>query len=199
MLIAADSCVDERTFAGYDALADRLFKVEYVLPERHLPGCSPSAVVTGSCDSMAMSSQAELLSGDYRSCCPPARCSNSGYGERGYIPITDSFLASTPWSEDFVNRLMRNDGTLRVCGRQHTDPEPVTPREYVQERLYHLDLLLTSTQQRRDKAVRYEVSFPGLLAQSGGRINEAFYLPELRESLKLQRCPMRIGPRSRVC
>ncbi len=37
--------------------------------------------------------------------------------------------------------------------------------------------------------MRYEVSLPGLLAQSGRGINEAFYLPELRDSLALHAVP----------
>jgi hypothetical protein len=43
---------------------------------------------------------------------------------------------------------MRNDGTLRISGQTHSDPEPVTPREYIDEPLYHLDLLTSSHRQR---------------------------------------------------
>jgi hypothetical protein len=189
VLIAADSRVDEQTLAGYDALADRLFRVEHVLPERHLAWmfaqCSGDWILRLDGD--------EIPSGAFVRRLPELLSSREVqqfWIRRAWLyPDTEQFLESTPWSEDFVNRLMRNDGTLRVCGRQHISPEPVTPREYVQERLYHLDLLMSSPQQRRDKAIRYEVAFPGLLAQGGGRMNEAYYLPELRDSLKLQAVP----------
>jgi len=189
VIIAADSCVDEQTLAGYGALADRLFRIEHVLADRHLAWmfarCNGDWILRLDGD--------EVPSGAFVRRLPELLSSREVqqyWIRRAWLyPDPERFLDSAPWSEDFVNRLMRNDGTLRVRGRQHMDPEPVTPREYVEEGLYHLDLLMTSSQQRRDKAVRYEVSFPGLLAQSGGRLNEAFYLPELRNSLELKRVP----------
>jgi len=190
VLIAADSRVDKQTLAGYDALADKLFKVEFVMAERHLAWlysqCSGDWILRLDGDEIPSQAFIRRL---------PEMLASSRHVQQFWIsrawlyPDAERILAGAPWSEDFVNRLTRNDGTLRISGRQHTDPEPVTPREYIQEGLYHLDLLLTSTQQRRDKAVRYEVSLPGLLAQNGGRINEAFYLPELRSSLKLHAVP----------
>jgi hypothetical protein len=189
VLIAADSRVDDETLAGYGALADRLFRIEHVLAERHLAWmfaqCSGDWILRLDGDELPSDAFVrrlpELLS---------SRKVQQFWIRRAWLyPDPDRFLAGEPWSEDFVNRLMRNNGTLRVRGLQHTDPEPVTPREYIQEGLYHLDLLLTSTQQRRDKAVRYEASLPGLLAQNGRRINEAFYLPELRDSLALHAVP----------
>ncbi len=105
------------------------------------------------------------------------------------FPDTVSFLGGAPWSDDFACRLMRNDGTLRVPGVQHLHAEPVAPREYVEEPFYHLDLLASDSHSRRDKAIRYEVARPHLRAAGGGRINEAFYLPELRDSLELRPVP----------
>ncbi len=84
---------------------------------------------------------------------------------------------------------MRNDGTLRARGLQHLHVEPITPREYVEEPFYHLELLISDKEQRRRKVVRYEVARPHLLAPGGGRINEAFYLPELHDSLKTIQVP----------
>jgi len=65
----------------------------------------------------------------------------------------------------------------------------VSPREYIEQPLYHLDLLTSSRQQRLDKVVRYESFRPHLLAAGGGRLNEAFYLPELRGSLAWWQVP----------
>jgi hypothetical protein len=189
VLIAADSRVDDETLAGYGALADRSFRIEHVLAERHLAWmfaqCSGDWILRLDGDEFPSAAFVrrlpELLS---------SREVQQFWIRRAWLyPDPDRVLDRAPWSEDFVNRLMRNDETLRVCGRQHMDAEPVTPREFIQERIYHLDLLMASHEQRRDKAVRYEVAFPGLLAQGGGRINEAFYLPELRSSLKLGPVP----------
>jgi inositol phosphorylceramide mannosyltransferase catalytic subunit len=189
VLIAADSRVDEQTLAGYDAVADRLFRIKYVVPERHLAWmfaqCSGDWILRLDGDEAPSAALVrrlpELLA---------SREVQQFWIRRAWLySDANHWLASAPWSEDFVNRLMRNDGTLRVGGRQHRDAEPVTPREYVQEALYHFDLLTTSHKRRRDKAVHYEVSLPGLMAQSGGRLNEAFYLPELQKSLELSVTP----------
>lgn len=180
VLIAADSRVDEQTLAGYDAIADKLFRIEYVLPERHLAWlwsrCEGDWILR--LDGDEVPSQAlvrrlpELLgSRDARQYWIPRAWL---YPDGGYA------LAEMPWSEDFVNRLMRNDGSLRISGQTHSHPEPVTPREYIDEPIYHLDLLTSSHRQRLDKVVRYEAARSRLLAAGGGRLNEAFYLPEAR-------------------
>ena len=186
VVIAADSAVDEETLAGYGALADRLFRIEYVLPERHLAWlwsqCTGDWILR--LDGDEIPSQAfvrrlpeMLASRDVRQFWMP----------RAWLyPDAEQILADMPWSEDFANRLMRNDGTLRISGLTHSQPEPVTAREYIEEPLYHLDLLTSDHRQRLDKVVRYEASRSRLLAAGGGRLNEAFYLPELRETLELR-------------
>ena len=98
-------------------------------------------------------------------------------------------LDDPPWNLDFNSRLVRNDGTLRFRGVQHAHADPVEPCEYLEEPVYHLELLLAGTDQRRDKAIRYEVANPLMIAAGGGRINEAFYLPELRPSLRTRPLP----------
>jgi hypothetical protein len=189
VLIAADSRVDDETLAGYGALADRVFRIEFILPERHLAWlcsqCAGDWILR--LDGDEVPSQAlirrlpEMLA---------TRNVQQFWMRRAWLhPDAEHVLAGAPWSEDFVNRLTRNDGTLRIGGQQHSNPEPVTPREYVEQPLYHLDLLTTDRQQRLDKIVRYEAPCRGLLAAGGGRINEAFYLPELRHSLELRPVP----------
>lgn len=189
VLIAADSRVDGETLAAYGALADKLFRIEFLMAERHL------AWVCSQCngdwilrlDGDEVPSQAfvrrlpEMLN---------SRNVHQFWIPRAWLyPDGERVLASAPWSEDFVNRLTRNDGMLRIRGLQHTDPEPVTPREHIEEPFYHLDLLTTSRSRQLDKIVRYEVARPRLLAAGGGRINEAFYLPELRDSPELRPVP----------
>jgi inositol phosphorylceramide mannosyltransferase catalytic subunit len=189
IVIAADASVDEETLGGYGALASRLFRIEYVLPERHLAWlcaqCSGEWILR--LDGDEVPSQAliralpELLAS--------RRVQQYWIPRTWLYPDAEQVLASAPWSEDRVNRLTRNDGTLRIRGQHHTDPEPVTPREYLLQPLYHLDLLTSSDQQRRDKAICYEASQSRLVAAGGGRLNEAFYLPELRDSLELRPVP----------
>jgi hypothetical protein len=189
VLIAADSHVDEETLAGYGALADQLFRIEFLQAERHLAWlcaqCSGEWILRLDGDEVPSQAFIRRL---------PEMLGSRGVQQywipRAWVyPDADRILGSPPWSEDFVNRLTRNDGTLRVSGLRHTDPEPVTPREYIEQPLYHLDLLTSSHRQRQDKVVYYEASRSHLLAAGGGRLNEAFYLPELRDRLELRAVP----------
>jgi hypothetical protein len=189
VIIAADSRVDTATLAAYSTLASRLFRIEYTLPERHLAWlcaqCSGEWILRLDGDevvSQALIGQLpELLS---------SRSVQQYWIPRAWVyPDAERMLAGIPWSEDFVNRLVRNDGTLRISGRQHTHPEPVTPRAYLEQPLYHLDLLTSTHRQRLDKVIRYEASRSRLLAAGGGRLNETFYLPELRDALELRPIP----------
>lgn len=189
VLIAADSHVDGETLAAYGALADKLFRIEFLMAERHL------AWLCSRCDGdwILRLDGDEVPSQAFVRRLPKmldSRHVHQFWIPRAWVyPDAERVLASAPWSEDFVNRLTRNDGMLRMRGLQHTDPEPVTPREYIEEPLYHLDLLTTGRSQQLDKVVRYEVARPRLLAAGGGRINEAYYLPELRDSLELRPVP----------
>jgi hypothetical protein len=189
VLIAADSRVDDETLAGYDALADKLFRIEFLQLERHLgwlyAQCNGDWILGLDGD--------ELPSRAFVRRLPDLLASREAQqfwiSVAWLYPDADRMLASTPWSQGFINRLVRNDGTLRVRGLQHLHSEPVTPCEYIGEPFYHLELLIADKERRRDKAVRYEISRPHLLAPGGGRINEAFYLPELRDSLELLPVP----------
>lgn len=189
VLIAADSRVDDETLTGYGALADKLFSIEFVMAERHLAWlcsqCNGDWILRLDGDEIPSHAFIRRLPEMLTS-----RHVQQFWISRAWLyPDAGQILTGAPWSEDFVNRLTRNDGTLRISGQQHTDPEPVTPREYIEEPLYHLALLTTDRRQRMDKAVRFEVSRPHLLAAGGGRINEAFYLPDLRALLDLRPVP----------
>jgi LPS sulfotransferase NodH len=189
VVIAADSRVDEQTLAGYAAPCDRLLRVDYVHSERHLAWlysqCDGDWILRLDGDeipSAALTARLpELLS---------TRAVQQYWIRRAWLhPDPGHVLESAPWSEDFVNRLTRNDGTVRIRGQQHSDVDPVTPREYIDEPLYHLDLLTSSERQRLDKAVHYEALRPGLTAAGGRGLNEAFYLPEMRGTLELRTVP----------
>ena len=194
VLIAADSRVDEETLAGYAALADRLFKIEFCWPDRHLAWLFAQC----RCDWILRVDGDEVPSQAFVQGLPDMLATRDAlplWAPNAWLfPDADRFLAGTPWSENFVVRLMRNDGTLRVSGVLHAHAEPVAPREYREEPFYHLDLLKTAEQDRLDKVVCYEASRPRLLAAGGGRLNEAFYLPELRDSLELRPVPAEDRP-----
>lgn len=190
VVIAADSRVDGETLAGYSALADKLFRIEFLMAERHLAWlcaqCDGDWILRLDGDEVAGQAFVRRLPEMLAS-----RNVQQFWIPRAWLyPDAERVLAGAPWSEDFVNRLTRNDRTLRISGQQHTDAEPVTPREYIEQPFYHLDLLTTDRRQRLDKVVRYEVARPRLLAAGGGRLNEAFYLPELRrDALELRPVP----------
>ena len=189
IVIAADSRGDEATLAGYAALADRFFRIEYRLYERHLPWLHAQC----SGDWILRLDDDEVMSAAFLARLPEllaAREVHQYWVARPWLyPDAGSVLDDPPWSVDFNNRLVRNDGTLRFRGVQHAHADPVEPCEYIEEPVYHLELLLAGTDQRRDKALRYEVANPLLIAAGGGRINEAFYLPELRSSLRTRPLP----------
>jgi inositol phosphorylceramide mannosyltransferase catalytic subunit len=189
IVIAVDSRVDDNTLIKYGAIADKLFKIEFVLAERHLAWlyaqCTGDWILRLDGDEVPSHALVKRLPEMLAS-----RDVRQFWIKRAWLyPDSECVLDEMPWSEDFVNRLTRNDGTLRISGRQHSDPEAVTQREYIPEPLYHLDLLTSSYKRRLDKVVRYETALPCLSAAGGGRINEAFYLPELRESLELHPTP----------
>jgi inositol phosphorylceramide mannosyltransferase catalytic subunit len=189
IVIAADARVDEPTLAGYASISDRLSRIEFSFPERHMAWlyaqCQGDWILR--LDGDEVPSQAflqrlptMLASLEVQQFWAPTAWL---FSDRGH------FLACLPWSTGFVPRLTRNDGTLRFSGLTHDHAQSVSPREYVGEPFYHLELLISSEQERLDKAVRYEVARPHLLAAGGGRLNEAFYLPELRDSLELEEVP----------
>lgn len=189
VVIAADSRVDERTLTGYAALADRLFRIEFAMPERHLAWlcdqCRGDWILRIDGDEVPSEAFVRRL---------PDMLASRGVrqfwsAQAWLYPDGTQILSCLPWSADFHVRLIRNDGTHRFPGVQHLHIEAASPREYVEEPVYHLDLLLGDERRRRDKAIRYEATRPGLIATGGGPINEAFYLPELRDDLELAPVP----------
>ncbi len=189
IVIAADARVEEPTLAGYASIADRLFRIEFSFPERHM------AWLYAQCqgDWILRLDGDELPSQAFLRRLPTMLASREVqqfWAPTAWLyPDCNRFLAGLPWSTGFVPRLARNDGTLRFSGLTHDHAQPVSPIEYVEEPFYHLELLLSTEQERLDKIVRYEVARPRLSAAGGGRLNEAFYLPELRDSLELSAVP----------
>jgi hypothetical protein len=92
-------------------------------------------------------------------------------------PRPDRWLSGTPWHPDFHPRLVRNDGTLRFRGRKHEHALPARPARYHELALWHLNLVLLTEDERREKVERNQAERPGLVAPGGTELNEAYYLP----------------------
>ena len=181
ILIAADARVSPQRLSGYARLADVVLRVEIEHFEGELPWlfaqCSGDWILRLDGDELPSTALIERLPGLLgrraveQYCFPQAWC----------YPRVEQVLDAAPWTGDFANRLVRNRGlAMRFGARQHEHVVPMEPLSYEPEPVYHLELLISDFEQRRSKAIRYEIERPGLQAPGGGRFNEAYYLPELR-------------------
>ena len=189
VVIAADATVDDATLAAYAGLADRLLRVEFRMYERHLgwlhAQCRGDWILRLDGDEVPSTAFARRLP---RLLEPgPVR---QYVVRRAWLEGEElQVLEDEPWRSDYMNRLVRNDGTLHFPGNLHEHATLEGPAEFVEEPIYHLELVTQDERRRRDKAVRYEVQGPHRRARGGGRMNEAFYLPELRASLRRSPLP----------
>jgi hypothetical protein len=188
-VLAVDSRVDNGALGAYAELVDSVHRIEFRLVERHLAWlhaqCSGDWILKLDGDEVTSVAFLERL---------PNLIADRSIAQY-WVPRAwvygskDTVLDDLPWATDFNNRLVRNDGGLWFEGEQHTHAAPAFPARYIEEPVYHLELLLEDEPARRAKAIRYEVARPHLRATGGGRLNEAFYLPELRRSLSTRRVP----------
>jgi hypothetical protein len=95
---------------------------------------------------------------------------------RWLFPDANGWLNELPWFPDYQNWLVRNDATLWFDGRAHTSAYETLPARYLEEPIYHLNLLLMTGAERIAKMEIYEGRRAGLLAPGGGSVNR-FYLP----------------------
>ena len=92
-------------------------------------------------------------------------------------------LVGPPWTPDYQLRLVLNDRRLVwFPGITHWPIQAIGPHRYLEAALYHADLLLTTTEQRRAKVRRYEAAAPGRRV-AGLPMNHAYFLPEDREAV----------------
>jgi hypothetical protein len=99
----------------------------------------------------------------------------------------DSWLADDPWAPDWQLRLVR-PAAARFPGRTHIPVQAEGPHAYLEAPLYHLDLVVNDEAHRAAKARRYEQARRGLRL-GGLPLNDAYYLPELRDSLAIAPVP----------
>jgi hypothetical protein len=110
---------------------------------------------------------------------------------RWLYPDGGTYLAQWPWRPSYALRLLRNDPALvHFPGRMHLPIVAVGPTRYLREPIYHADLVLHDLAARRRKVARYEEGRPGLVVD-GRPLNEAYYLPELRDRVRTAPVPER--------
>ena len=184
IVIAADARVGAEDLADYQALCDRLYRIDFVNYERHLAWlhaqCRGEWIMPIEGDEVISAALADRLASliDRRDVRQVWTARRWVYGDAGRM------LDEPPWSIDHTVRLVRNDGGLTFPGVQHAHARFERPCEYLEEPVYHLELVQSDHDARRVKSIRYEVSVPHRRAFGGGRFNEAIYLPELRPSLR---------------
>ena len=98
-------------------------------------------------------------------------------------PDARQVLDELPWSADWITRLVRNEPSLRFPGIRHVQVD----RRHAAclRRGAALPPRAASSERRalapREGRSRTRSRDPGCVARGGGRLNEAFYLPELRD------------------
>lgn len=108
---------------------------------------------------------------------------------RWLFPDPDRTLTTWPWHPDHQLRLVRNDpALLRFPAGIHDSVRCLGAAEYLDQPLYHADLLLASAEQRAAKVDAYERAGPGRRI-AGRPMNAAFYLPELASDPATQPVP----------
>jgi hypothetical protein len=104
-------------------------------------------------------------------------------------PDSSTYLGEAPWRPDYQPRLVRTDpGVVRFSAEFHRPMVVSGPGRYPQLPLWHADPLLRSVEQRLAKSRHYERTRPGMRVGAYA-LNFAFYLPENRESLRLEPVP----------
>jgi hypothetical protein len=180
VVLAIDARVDEALLGQYAALCDQLHRVEYVQFERQLAWllslCRGDWILHLDGDEVVSAALVRRLPELLERTDVHQYCLRRAWT----WPDAGHVLDEEPWSTDYNNRLVRNDGTLRTWGEQHGHVVGAARSIHVEEPLHHLDLVLADEAARADKALRYEAARPLLVADGGGRLNEAFYLPERR-------------------
>ena len=190
IVVAVDSRVDTRELGAYDAVADRLLRYEFRPPVDRprawlYAQCSMDWVLWVDGDEVPSPAFVTLLpdlvaTGDVQ---------QYSFPRRWLYPALDTWIGELPWWPDFQTRLMRKDATLGLRGGLHGGVVPVLPSLNVDAPIYHLDCILKSEEERREKARDYEAQQPGVPAQGGGLLNETMYLPERIKPIDLRAVP----------
>ena len=110
------------------------------------------------------------------------RLSAVSFHRRWLYGSLESWIDCPPWRTDYQPRLVRNvPGLWTFAGLVHTAGDRRGETRFVEQPIYHGDLVLTDLATRRRKAVRYESEAPG--ARWEGYPLNATYLPERFDGL----------------
>jgi hypothetical protein len=154
IIVAADSRADRDRLEQYAAVADRVLRVSFSYFERHLAWlhaqCSCEWIFRIDADEVPSPALVERL----HELTTERRAQQYWFPRRWLYPDPEHWLEETPWWPDYQNRLVRNNGTLRFRGLQHTSAKLSRPAAYVEEPLYHLTCLLDDVLARRSKAIK---------------------------------------------
>jgi hypothetical protein len=177
VVIAAGGPVSEADLRYYGEIADRLFSIEFDYVERHLAWlhaqCRGDWILRLDGDEVP---SPEMVS-EVLAARDDRNVSSVLFARRHPFPTMERYIVQEPWYPDFQVRMVRNDGSLRFAGLQHSAAERTLPARTVEAPLYHLPFILTGVDGRRARAERYEKLRPGLVAPSGLPANDAL-LPE---------------------
>ncbi len=190
VVVAVDDRVDAGWIEGYRQIADRVLLVPFPGNFGAMYGwlrtqCSGRWILQLDHDEIPAADLAEevlatIAAGDVTHAWLPRRWLH---------PDASTWLAQWPWRPDYALRLVRNDpALLRFPGLLHCTVRALGPCRHLRSALYHADLLLTDRAGRARKLAEYERQMPGFVID-GRSLNETYYLPELRDDLRLQAVP----------
>ena len=197
VVLATDARLPDDVLSRYRALASRVFRIELVQRERHLPWLYRQC----RCDWILRLDGDEVPSAAFAAALPGLLTAPDVV--QYWVPAPwldpdgDALLDAAPWSQHYLNRLVRNDPSLRVAGVPDAHAERAEPCAYLEQPVYRLRLALDDVATRRRRVVEHEVLHPGLTAPGGGRYSEAHYLPELR-GRQIARRPVPEDDRDRI-
>lgn len=190
ILVALDDSALDEAAAALGDVADRVFAIPFRMPvERSLPWlherCScdwilrldddevPSAALLGALDELTAN----------------RRLSHCFIPRRWLWERPGTYLDAPPWAPDYQLRLVRNEPSLVwFPGVTHWPIQAQGAHRFLDLPIYHLDLLASPLERRRDKADAYEAKEPGRRI-AGLAFNLAYYLPELQSGARHGRVP----------
>jgi hypothetical protein len=179
IVVAVDSRVDPATLGPLVLVADRVVRYRFRPPVDR-----PRAWLAAQCGGEWILSvdgdevpSAALLARLPAMLADPAVLQHH-LPRRWLFPDPGSWLAELPWWPDHQVRLVRNGPAVAARSGVHGGMVAVLPNRTAEAPLYHLDCVLTSEEERRAKAERYEAERPDHRAFGGGSLNHTLYLPE---------------------
>ncbi len=184
ILIAADKTAGPADVAEYSAVADRVLRHAYAGPGKH------NAWLISQCrgEWVLRIDEDELVSQELVAKLPElleANVLQHWISLRWVYPNHTTYLREWPWYMDRRPALLRRSASPQYSGKMHELARSVMPQRIVEHPIYHLNLLLASFEERRDRVSRYDAIQPDMVLSNGEPFNQRFYLPESAGELDL--------------